>query len=211
MEPAGTALAPAGDGVRPPLRPMPPKPSDLTDPVDPTALGLSLSRLLVPPLAALRASIEALGGEIDREALPDTRLQSTLDEVTRLARDVQSLVELAAPAPLAPLSCSLEEIAHGALRLLSPSQRARVRYARPVHETRIETDGPVLSRLLVYLLQAALERSADTVLLRVEGERGRATFAVVCHGPEQAFEPRSPASAGSPLEVALGCCAEAQE
>ena len=120
-----------------------------------------------------------------------------------MARDVQSLVELAAPATLTPLGCSLEEVVQAALRLLTPQQRELVRYARPPREARLDTDGPVLSRCLAYVLQAAVATSPDAVLLRADGGDGRASLTVVCAGSVRAFEPREPRVDEPPAEVAL--------
>jgi K+-sensing histidine kinase KdpD len=161
-----------------------------TEPVPPEALGLSLQRLLAHPLSALRASIESLAAGLERgEPAPGRALDGALDEIARLTRDVEALVELAAPRSLAPVPCSMEEIVLSALRGLSPRERARVRSARTEQELALRVDGPLLARCLTYLLQAALDGSPDWVLLR-GGHEGEATvFSIVCNGAERSLLP----------------------
>jgi K+-sensing histidine kinase KdpD len=160
-------------------RPLPSSPA----PVPAEALGHSLQRLLGRPLTALRASIEALAADLERQGHErGPALEGALDQIVRLARDVETLVELAAPRPLSPLPCTLDEIAHSALKGLGASDRGRVHYARAETSGRLEVDGPLLARCLTYLLQGALEGSTDPVLLSAHAEAERALFSIVGSG-----------------------------
>jgi len=154
-------------------------PSKTPGPLPAEALGHSLDRILAHPLSALRASIESLVAALDREAPGGKRLDGALEEVTRLARDVETLVELAAPRPLAPARCSIDEVALGALRGLPPRVREHVRYARTGQDTSLQADAPLLSRCLTYLLQAACPSASGGPLLRGHHEGARTIFSIV--------------------------------
>lgn len=138
-----------------------------------------MHRVLADPLAALRASMEALIQDLGAEAPHGPRLEGALDQITRLAGDVQSLVELAEPRVLAPLSCSLDELARSAVARLRPHQRARVRYAHPSASPRMWVDGPTLTGAIASLLAEALEISRGEVLLRSRQHGGRSAFVIV--------------------------------
>jgi K+-sensing histidine kinase KdpD len=159
-------------------------------------LGLAMSRILRNPLAGLRASMESLVGELGEDATdasPETTLKSALDQVTQLSRDVEALVDFAAPRPLAPLQCTLEEIVQAALCTLPGGLRARVRVARPEAPKSVLVDGPVLATCLGHLLESALEASSgdDWVLLQVRDEDGATLFAIVEGGDASLLHPGS--------------------
>lgn len=148
-------------------------------------LGLTVTRVLKTPLAALRASMESLAKNLDANDPRRELLSGALAEVTRLGRDVEALASYAAPRPLAPIACSVEEILQGAVARLSLRDASRVTLARPAAAHTLVVDGPLLSTALAQLVRAALESSCDDVLLqaRVEGER--TTFVVVSGGDAQ--------------------------
>ena len=153
-------------------------------PVPAEALGLALQRILGPPLSVLRASIEALAADLERHGQgAGPALDGALEQVVRLARDVETLVELAAPRSLTSLRCSIDEIAHLALKGLDVAERSRVRHARAEANGQVEVDGPLLARCLTWLLQGTLARSSDPALLSAHVDGEQAVFSIVGDGP----------------------------
>jgi two-component system, OmpR family, sensor kinase len=145
-------------------------------------LGLTVTRILKTPLAALRASMESMTKNLDAADPRRELLSGALAEVTRLGRDVEALASYAAPRPLAPLVCSIEEILHGTVARLSLHDATRVTLARPAAPSTLVVDGPLLSTALAHLVRAALENSSDDVLLQARVSEGHTTFAVVSGG-----------------------------
>lgn len=133
------------------------------------------------PLAALRASIEALGAKLRDHAARRT-LQRVLGELGRVERCAEALIELTSPTPLRPLRCSLRELAQSALTTLPPGRRSRVWVALepPAEDATpgVVVDGPVLVRALSTFLDRATEDGAE-VLLHAHKEDGVTTFAIV--------------------------------
>ncbi len=202
MDPAGTGVAhsAAGDRARRPMSPV----QAGAPPIQPDAeaLGATLTRVLTSPLSALRASIEALAAGIGREDPRGLILEGALDQVLRMARDVQSLVEYAAPRSLSPLRCSLNEIARAALQALPPALRPRVQYAQASRSAALLVDGPLFSSSIGHLLWAALDSTRDAVLLQVRAEPQRALFAVVQGDADGSFDPAAFVLDGTPDETA---------
>jgi K+-sensing histidine kinase KdpD len=166
----------------------------MADNADFRDLGLAMSRILRNPLAGLRASMETLAGELDEaQAAADSQftLKAALDQVTRLSRDVEALVDYAAPRPIAPLRCTLEEILQAALATLPGELRARVRVARSEASHPLHVDGPVLATCLGHLLESALEYSAgdEWVLFQAREENGATVFAIVDGGNASLLHP----------------------
>lgn len=173
---------------------------------DATALGHSMHRLLKCPLSALRASIESLAAELGSDDPHGRLLEGALSQVTRLARDVQALVDYATPRPVAPLACSLDEIARCALRMLPHESRGRVDYAHPKTRSWLEVDGPLLTQCLEHLLQAALEAGPGPLLLQARREPQRALFVLVREDRAGSFEPQTAdldAAGGTSRDVGL--------
>jgi K+-sensing histidine kinase KdpD len=137
--------------------------------------------------------MESLGSELrdqGSDSAADT-LAAALEQVTRLARDVEALVDLAAPKPVAPLGCSAEEIVHAALRALPPAFRPRVRVAGPLPHERVVVDGPLLAASLEHLLEHALDEAGahEWVLLQVRRESGMTVFAIARGGVRSILQP----------------------
>ncbi len=142
-------------------------------------LGLTMTQVFSTPLAALRSSMEALASDFRQEDPRGKTLQSALDQVSRMTRDVQALVELTTPRDVQPLRCAVEEIVDSALRPRTFAQLARLQVARQENLPPIVVDGPLLATALSHLLEGALESSRGPVLLQVRPERDEIVFAVV--------------------------------
>jgi K+-sensing histidine kinase KdpD len=132
-------------------------------------------------------------------------LKGALEQVVRMSRDVETLVELAAPKPVAPLRCTVEEILQAALAMLPVEQRARVRVARPAPAHVLLVDGPLLSGSLGHLLESALDAADrdEWVLLQVRHEVDATLFAIVEGGSSSILQPGD-LCRGSLFEAHLG-------
>lgn len=131
------------------------------------------------PLAALRASMEAL---VDRFNSGDPRslaVRGALDEVVRLGHEMQTLLDYALPLPVQPLSCSLREIVCSAVDGLCPPRRPHVWIAVEDRRTRLEVDGPLLSRCLARVIECASACPQEPALLRARTEGSDIVFSVV--------------------------------
>lgn len=152
-------------------------------------LGHSMQRMLGQPLAALRASIESLVSDLDDGDPHGSTLAGALDQVTRMARDLQTLVDYAAPRPLLPLRCTFEEIALGVVQALPHAQRSRLQLAHPGRGAALDVDGPLLATSLASLAQGALESAPDSLLLQARRDGTAAVFTFVQAGAGDVYEP----------------------
>ena len=128
------------------------------------AVARALTGGLELPLQAIRASVENLHHEFARDPVGSRRLDGVLRGVERLGRNVDGLVDLAAPPTPRPLFCTLAEIVDAALQGLRPEERARVLSARPCGEEPLRIDGPLLSVCLRRLIENSLEAGSESVL-----------------------------------------------
>ncbi len=150
-----------------------------TDNVQVDQLGLTMTQVFSTPLAALRSSMEALASDYRQEDPRGKTLQNALDQVSRMTRDVQALVELTSPRDVQPMRCSVEEIVDSALRPRTFAQLARLQVARQDNLPPVIVDGPLLATALSHVLEGALESSRGPVLLQVRAERDEVVFALV--------------------------------
>src|SRR5688572_10161041 len=111
-------------------------------------LGLTMTQVLRNPLAALRASMESLASEFRADDPRSTQLRGALEQVLEMSRDVDALVRLTAPKPIAPLACSTDEVLQAALRRLRFDQSSRVELANAAVGAALVTDAPMLSDCL---------------------------------------------------------------
>ena len=154
-------------------------------------LGHSLERMLGQPLAALRASIESLVSDLDDGDPHGSTLAGALEQVTRMARDLQSLVDYAAPRPLLPLRCTFEEIALGVVQGLVPAQRTRLQLAHPGRGAALDVDGPLLATSLSSLAQGALASAAGNLLLQARRDGAAVVFTFVQADAGVVYEPEA--------------------
>jgi K+-sensing histidine kinase KdpD len=142
-------------------------------------LGLTMTQILRHPLAALRAQMESLASEFRADDPRSTQLRGALEQVLKMSRDVEALVQLAAPSPVAPLPCSVDEILHSALRGLRFHQSSRVQVANAAVGAMLEVDGPLLADCLGRLIDNALANLDGWVLLSARVDGGAACFSLV--------------------------------
>jgi K+-sensing histidine kinase KdpD len=134
------------------------------------------------PLAALRASMEALARSVDAGDRRHLAARGALDEIVRLGHELQTLLDYALPLPVQPISCSLREIVCSAVEGLGPRRRAEVLTAIEDRRARLEVDGPLLSRSLTRLLEPGPGTTPAPALLHARLDSSQAVFTVV-HGP----------------------------
>jgi hypothetical protein len=152
-------------------------------------LGLTMTQILRNPLSALRASMETLAGEFRADDPRSQKLSGALEQVLAMSHDVEALLQLTAPRPLAPLTCSVDEILHSALRRQGFENRARVRIASPVSPETLCVDGPLLADCLARMLEYVLACGADTVLLSARHDGDVTRFGVVTSGSDVSNTP----------------------
>jgi K+-sensing histidine kinase KdpD len=171
------------------------------------ALGPALQHLMAAPLAAVRVMLEELESANATDGERAVRLHATLAQVCALHRDVEALIDLAAPRRVRPLACSVEELARSALALLSTDQEARVLVDAPEIPREVEIDGPLFTDCLARVLAAALSRSGGRVLLQVVCDEGSTVFHVMerrpCGGASAAASSDEPASRTASLALGL--------
>ena len=143
------------------------------------ALGDAIAHGIRTPLAALRASIEALVPELQAEGNARAVLNRALMEIVQVDHCAEALIEFAHPTPLRPMACTPRELAQGALASLQPGLRRRVWLALESDSEQIMIDGPVAMRALAALLESAARRPAAEVLLHSHQENGATVFAIV--------------------------------
>lgn len=143
------------------------------------ALGNAIAHGIRMPLAALRASIEALVSELGAEGSACAVLNRALLEIVQVDHCAEALIEFARPTPLRPMACTPRELAQGALASLRPGLRRRVWLALESDSEALMIDGPVAVRALAALLERAAQRPSAEVLLHSHQEHGATVFAIV--------------------------------
>jgi len=122
-----------------------------------------LDRCLREPLAALRATLDTFARRLDGRS-ETTIANAALDRVVELGRTVQELHDFAAPPPLRPMRCSVEEIVRDALDEFGPEQRPSIMTALDDSDVRLLVDGPLLSRSLAHLMAEGLRGDGECML-----------------------------------------------
>jgi K+-sensing histidine kinase KdpD len=142
-------------------------------------LGNAIAHGIRTPLAALRASIEALVPQLKAEGNACAVLNRALMEIVQVDHCAEALMEFAHPTPLRPMACTPRELAQGALASLQPGLRRRIWLALESDSEPITIDGPVAMRALAALLESAARRPAAEVLLHSHQEHSATVFAIV--------------------------------
>jgi len=138
------------------------------------------------PLAALRASMEALAGGFTAQDPRSLAVRGALEEVVRLGQEMQTLLDYALPLPLQPMSCSLREIVCSAVEGVAVSKRGGVWVALENRGSRLQVDGPLLSRSLARLIESASAAVQGPILLRARVDAPDSVFSLVQVGPAPA-------------------------
>ena len=168
-------------------------------------IAASMSQLLVMPLAGLRIALEKLVSELGEDSRRSTA-SAALSQVTCLARNVETLVDYAAPRRLHPLPCSARELVHSALRPLSGEQAARTRVVPPAEALNLMVDGPLFSSVLRNLIENALQQSPGTVELGAHEDGQGVRFLLAREGPRgdvDSIAPALPATSAARCELGL--------
>jgi len=155
----------------------------------PAELGLTMTRILKNPLAALRASMESLARDLPADDPRSQHVHAALDEVMRLSRGVQDLVDYAAPRELNPLNCTADELLFSTLRMLPAGPRARVRLARPASALSLRVDGPQLCMALRHLADYCLASTCGELLFGARAEHDALLFTLVGEALERDASP----------------------
>ena len=145
----------------------------------PAELGLTMTRILKNPLAALRATMENLARELPAHDPRSEHVNAALDEVLRLSRGVGDLVDYAAPRDIEPLACTSDELLCSTQHMLPEAARTRLRLARPASVQHLWADGPQLCQSLRHLAEYALATPTGEVLLGAREEGDTALFTLV--------------------------------
>ena len=162
----------------------------------PAELGLTMTRILKNPLAALRASMESLARELPADDPRGQHVHAALEEVLRLSRGVQDLVDYAAPRDMRPLGCTADELLFSTLRMLPEQARSRMRLARPTCVLPLRVDGPQLCMALRHLADYTLASTCGEVLFGARQELGSLLFTLVGEA--------SPKTAENSVQLDLG-------
>ena len=150
-------------------------------------LGWALSRTLRTPLDGLRISMETMAAQIKSGAFDSNAgvraLEAGIEQVQRIARDVDALIAYAKPRSVSPLKCSLDELLHSTLTAMPAELRARIRITCPKPGSTPRLDGPLLASCLSRLLESSLDAAeeSDWILLEVR-RRGNFTCFSIFNG-----------------------------
>lgn len=155
----------------------------------PAELGLTMTRILKNPLAALRASMESLARDLPADDPCSQHVQAALAEVLRLSRGVQDLVDYAAPREINALNCTADELLFSTLRMLPEEPRSRLRVARPASSLSLWVDGPQLCMAMRHLADYCLASSCGEVLFGARAEHDALLFTLVGEALEQDTSP----------------------
>lgn len=171
-----------------------------------TELGLTMTQILRNPLVALRASMETLAGEFRADDPRGATLQGALAQVLSLSRDLDALVNYAAPRPLQPLYCKVEEILRAALRGLRFDQAARVKLAHASPDAGLYVDGPLLADCLALLIRNTLTDPQELILLSASRDEQWTTFSLIegVHDSSRAHDGRASLQATQDAALELG-------
>ncbi len=157
------------------------------------ALEAAVSRGIRTPLSALRASLEKLSEDHQVADAELPIIDNALALVLGLGRSITELIDFALPPVHRPLPCSVEEIARTAVAALTTDQRRMITVAIEAGGTRFQVDGPIFSRALAGLLEAATHCGGE-VLLRASFTEGAVCFHLFCSSEDSGslcFLPRN--------------------
>lgn len=170
-------------------------------------LPRALSQSLATPVEALRATVELILDEYHPHDPRRSLVRGVLDELVRVGKNVQALMELAEGPIPSPADCTVGEIVGSARLRLRPDQRRRLWVGLEGVREPLFVDAPQLSRCLHRLLENALEASADEVLLTAKSNHSTTTLTVVNQSFGPGLDPSSAVKAfqsDKPNHIGLG-------
>ncbi|MCB9914231.1 MAG: HAMP domain-containing histidine kinase [Planctomycetes bacterium] len=139
----------------------------LAAPAPPTVAAdvrASVRRDIAAPLAVLRASMEAMAGQLTAQDPRGTVLGGALQQLVLLGQNVQALCDYAMPPELFPQACSLEELVRTTHAQLEPNAAARVALACEAGDSRAVVDGVVLARRIAHLVVTHMDELDEALI-----------------------------------------------
>lgn len=138
-------------------------------------LGANIRKSIESPFAALIASISELGSEGTEGDQRSSRVDNAVEMLESVRHGVQALVDLVAPSDADALTCSLDELAHCAVRATPASVRNNLIVAIDDGDSTLNVDGPRISRCLSYLLFANVAPGQEA-LFHAHASKGCGAF-----------------------------------
>jgi len=160
-----------------------------TGSASPIDMRATIRRDVATPLAVLRASMESLAKDFENQDPRETVLNGAVDQIVRLGRSIQALVDYAVPLPLHNLTCTLEELTRCSHGLLDAPVAAVIRVACEDGQAQTRVDGPLFTRSLAQLLSVAVDVGDEAVLhASAQAEWLKITLLVQPRGNLDTFE-----------------------
>jgi hypothetical protein len=130
------------------------------------------------PLAAVRASLESLARGSGAEAGLRV-LDNALEQLLQIQVAAEVLGDHLSPSIVREECCSIEEIARCSLLGLSERHRSRICLAMDEPNAQLRVDGPLLSRSLGRILDAALADGSHEILVHSHSDGAGVWFSIV--------------------------------
>jgi K+-sensing histidine kinase KdpD len=147
-----------------------------------TVLGHAVQRGLRIPIDSLRTSMENLRSEFGGVSMSDLALGEVLAEVDRLGRNVQHLLDYAYQPEAHAIECTVNEIVYTARFQVPHDMWSALWIARDCDLPGMIVDGPVLSRSIARLIEAAAPLAQSGVLLNVKRTEKGVSFSITYQG-----------------------------
>ncbi len=155
--------------------------SSRTEQPDPI-LGQAVRRGLSRPVDHLKRSMRELTRSFDTSDPRSADLDAVLQLVERLGRNVRDLFDYAHPPEPRELECTIDEVLYTARYLVPHHMWKHLLVARERDLPAMHVDGPVLSRSIARLVEAAAPLARKGVLLNVFREDDATVFTITFHG-----------------------------
>jgi K+-sensing histidine kinase KdpD len=147
-----------------------------------TVLGHAVQRGLSLPIESLRASLESLRTEFGGTVPGNDAIGGVLAEVNRLGRSVQDLLDYAYQPDAHAIECSVNEVVYTARFHVPHGMWSSLWIARDRNLPELVVDGPVLSRSIARLIEAAAPLAQNGVLLNVKRTDKGVSFSITYKG-----------------------------
>ena len=157
-------------------------PALATPPATNAVFGHAVQRGLRIPIEELRSSMESLRSEFGAGETSDRAIGAVLAEVNRLGRNVQDLLDYAYQPEAKAIECSVNEVVYTARFHVPHDLWGSLYIARDRHLPNLRVDGPVLSRSIARLIEAAAPLARSGVLLNVKRTGNAVAFSITFQG-----------------------------